>query len=194
MLPQVTQTTDKSGTRESIKNTMQHGVTHEQLVDVAAKWLRGHALINGRKVKCGIVASEIRTRVDESPDAIGWYSGSHTVIVECKVSRSDYYRDKSKWFRKKPQYGAGKYRYYLTPSGLLIPKGLPEGWGLLEWDGKRVAVVLEATKQLQNEHGRDSDMKILASICQRLLGRGDSAPILFGDNDEFGATNHDAAG
>ncbi len=91
------------------------------------------------------------------------------MTVECKVSRSDYYRDKSKVFRRQPELGSGKYRYYLTPVGLLVPKNLPEKWGLLEWNGKRVSVVREAIRQKQDEQGHGTDMSILASICQRLI-------------------------
>ncbi len=106
-------------------------ITHDFLVAKAAYWLE-----NSRK--CYIVISE-KGIADEIPDSIGFGPRGWSILVECKVSKSDFYADKKKPSRQgKP--GLGQERWYLTPPGLLNTDSLPEGWGLLEYrttKGKR---------------------------------------------------------
>ena len=108
-------------------------MTHGDLVQVAARWLR-----NTRK--CGVVLVERGTW--EIPDAIGW--GPHPatcVLVEVKVSRSDFLADAKKPHRIHP--GAlGRERWYLAPSGLLHPEDIQKPWGLLAWTGKVCRVLV----------------------------------------------------
>lgn len=112
-------------------------MTHAELVERAGIWLR-------RTKRCPIVATELTTSTSETPDAIGWHAIRGSYLVECKISREDYYADKAKLFRRYPDQGLGEFRYYMTPPGLLVPSGLPEGWGLLEVRGQRVHVVRES--------------------------------------------------
>jgi len=88
------------------------------------KWLRGTR-------KCWVVASETYAPLTEIPDAIGWISGS-SFLIECKASRSDFLRDKTKRSRKFSEIGLGNYRFYMAEPNLIKPEELPEGWGLLE--------------------------------------------------------------
>ena len=107
------------------------GITHDVVVDRAAKWLKS--------IGCGAVLSELRThtRSGEQPDAIGWRDGV-SILVECKTSRSDFFRDAKKRFRIQPELGMGDWRFYMCPDGVLTPEDMPEGWGLLSIKSKRV--------------------------------------------------------
>ena len=70
---------------------------HHALCDVAERWLRNAM---GCRIVLGGVAS---TR--EIPDAIGWsnsYKGGYgSIVVECKRSMSDFYRDRKKKIRSR---------------------------------------------------------------------------------------------
>jgi len=105
--------------------------THSQLVEVAYKWL-----IKNRR--CGVAFKELNTSCcnGEYPDAIGFTMGAHSVLVEVKVSRSDFLSDKKKSFRKNPNHGMGTNRFYMCPSELIQVKDLPPGWGLVWVDVK----------------------------------------------------------
>ena len=143
-------------------------MSHDDLVERAVRWLK-----NSRR--CPVVLSEVSAFAPtgsngkiEMADAIGWSpswvsvtAGERphgwrntelsvcSVLVECKVSRTDWYADRSKVFRKQPELGMGQERWFLTPRGLIDPsrqKLLP-GWGLLEVRGRIVKRVVEPTPQ-----------------------------------------------
>src|SRR5256885_12853460 len=99
-------------------------MTHTQLVERAVRWLRGY--------RCGVVLSEQACVSGEMPDAIGWKRACHSVLVECKVTRSDFLADRGKPFRLKPEKAVGCERFYLAPGDLVRVEELPTGWGLLE--------------------------------------------------------------
>jgi hypothetical protein len=94
--------------------------THSDLVEIAYKWL----LKNG---SVGVAFKELRSCSDEIPDVIG-FDSSQSVLIECKVSRSDFLQDKNKPHRAK---GMGVWRYYCCPEGLIKKDELPERWGLI---------------------------------------------------------------
>ena len=75
----------------------------------------------------------------ECPDVIGWRDG-HSILIECKVSRSDYLADRKKKFRAKPEMGMGDARLFLAPPGVIRPDELPQGWGLLVAEDGKVRV------------------------------------------------------
>ena len=79
-------------------------MTHAQLVEKAVRWLR--------RYRCGVVLSEQACVSGEMPDAIGWKRACHSVLVECKVTRSDFLADRAKPFRLKPEQGVGCERFY----------------------------------------------------------------------------------
>lgn len=107
--------------------------THAQLCAIAAKWLRRPHSGGGHG--CTFAFTECRSGTHgEAPDAIGfraagWLDGS--VVVECKVSRSDFLADAKKPHRREPGDGMGRWRYFLAPEGVVKPPELPAGWGLL---------------------------------------------------------------
>src|SRR4051794_14342069 len=98
-------------------------MTHQDLIKVAQRWLTNTA-------HCAVVLTELSTSAGEIPDAIGWY-GRNSILVECKISRGDFFADKDKPSRRAERVLGGK-RFYLTPKGLVEPEEVPEGWGLLE--------------------------------------------------------------
>lgn len=104
--------------------------THDELVNRAVRYLK-----NTRR--CGVVFHEFVTGASEIPDAIGWRSGgTHSILIECKASRSDWLADKKKHGRKVTQRGwagLGYQRYYLVPPDLVTPEEMPPYWGLLVW-------------------------------------------------------------
>src|ERR1700674_1224681 len=100
-------------------------VTHAKLVSMAVRWLR--------RYRCGVVLSEQACVSGEMPDAIGWKRANHSVLVECKITRTDFLADRAKPFRQKPEQGVGSERFYLTPPALVSLEELPAGWGLLEF-------------------------------------------------------------
>src|SRR5215469_15251058 len=117
-------------------------MTHSQLVRLAEEWLR-------KRYRCGIVLSEQSCASGETPDVIGWKGSStpprakpktardgdpgscRSVLVECKISRADFFADQEKPFRKQAESGMGCERFYLVPCGLIEKHELPPAWGLL---------------------------------------------------------------
>ncbi len=66
--------------------------THGELVERAGRWLRNSAVIPGfrlvhkRKVKCGVVLTEMVSNAQETPDAIGCATAPSTTEVNVKVT------------------------------------------------------------------------------------------------------------
>lgn len=135
-------------------------MTHSQLVASAAEWLR--------RYRCGIVLSEQACVSGEMPDAIGWKRACHSVVVECKISRADFFADQEKPFRQKPELGLGCERFYLTPAGLLHPEELPRGWGLLESAGRTVHVIRRSARNLRTVIGFRHEMNLLLASLRRV--------------------------
>src|SRR5699024_9478369 len=73
----------------------------------------------------------------EIPDILGLRPHGN-VLIEVKVSRADFKRDRLKKGRSNECLQLGFRRLYLTPKGLLKVGELPEGWGLIEWNGKDI--------------------------------------------------------
>ena len=46
--------------------------------------------------------------------------------------------DKKKIFRREPEFGMGCYRLYLCPPEIIKEENLPDGWGLLWINGKKI--------------------------------------------------------
>jgi hypothetical protein len=135
-------------------------MSHEQLVKRAEEWLRSYG--------CSLVLSEQACVSGEMPDAIGWKASCHSVLVECKVSRSDFLADRTKPFRSKPALGLGCERYYLVPKGLLQPAELPEGWGLLEPSAGKVLVAQCSRRDLRSARGMRYEMNLLLASLRRV--------------------------
>jgi hypothetical protein len=106
--------------------------THSDLVEIAYKWVMKNA-------SCGFAFKEFKSLAEEQPDVIGFGSSGHSVLIECKASRSDFLADKRKPFRVNPQLGMGSQRLYCCPAGLIKVDELPEGWGLIYVDDNKKA-------------------------------------------------------
>jgi hypothetical protein len=107
-------------------------MTHSELCEIAKKWLLRPNSQGGHG--CHFALSECRSGWDgEMPDSIGFRAATRetdTVVVEVKVSRSDFLADAKKPHRADGE-GMGLYRYYMCPEGLIQPDEVPERWGLL---------------------------------------------------------------
>jgi hypothetical protein len=101
-------------------------LTHKDLVGIAYNWVL-------KNTRCGVAFRELVTcnNVGECPDVIGFGYFGFSILIECKISRSDFCKDKNKRFRKMPRYGMGSQRFYCCPTGLLKVEDLPDGWGLI---------------------------------------------------------------
>jgi hypothetical protein len=135
-------------------------MTHAQLVEQAVAWLRSY--------RCGVILSEQACISGEMPDAIGWKRASRSALVECKISRADFLADRDKPFRQKPDLGLGCERFYLTPPGLLEPKELPPGWGLLEVRKRKVEMVRRSARDLRTAAGLAYEMNLLLASLRRV--------------------------
>ncbi len=94
---------------------------HSTLVAIGVRWLSR---------QCSVVLYEFATPADENPDVNGWAPGSGSILIECKLSRSDFLKDATKTARRNPRAGMGHRRYYLCPPDLIQVKDLPPKWGL----------------------------------------------------------------
>lgn len=148
-------------------------MTHDDLVKIAEKWLL-------KTRKCSFAFRElVCNATSEIPDAIGFRDGG-SILVECKVTRADFLSDKKKFFRLHGWQGAGTFRMYLCPEGIIKPEDLPPKWGLIWVDGRGKARQIVGPKgnawsdsvefihesNLRAEHG------MMASALRRLHLRG----------------------
>lgn len=136
-------------------------MTHAQLVRAAETWLR--------KQGCRIVLSEQTADSGEVPDAIGWRADCHSIVIECKVSRSDFLSDQRKRARQKSGMAMGRERLYLAPVDLIKVEELPRGWGLLEIFGREINVVVRPRANFSlKEDGLRSEMALLLASLRRV--------------------------
>jgi len=97
-------------------------MSHALCVKMASEYMQKRA---------DVVLPEFFCHNSELPDVIAFTTRDSTVI-ECKVSRSDFLKDKNKPFRINANQGMGDYRFYCAPKGLIKQEELPRGWGLIE--------------------------------------------------------------
>jgi len=135
-------------------------MTHPQLVQKAVAWLRSY--------RCGVVLSEQACISGEMPDAIGWKRACHSVIIECKITRSDFLIDREKPFRQKPELGLGCERFYLTAATMLRAEELPLGWGLLECHNRKISMVRPSAKNFRTAVGFKYEMNLLLASLRRV--------------------------
>lgn len=135
---------------------------HQQLCDKAVAWLKRPRSSGGPG--CHMAVSEIASGYNgEVPDAIGFRAtGGHrmpcngSVLVEAKISRSDFLADKKKPHRTNPHKGIGNWRYYLCPEGVISPEELPEKWGLI-YITKRGAIKPVVGPATERRYGKCHD-------------------------------------
>ncbi|MGM3159926.1 adenylosuccinate synthase [Dickeya undicola] len=117
-------------------------MTHGELNEIAKRWLLRPESQKGPGCKVAFV--EVAAVGDsERADAWGyrWGHGACSVLIESKVSRSDFLRDRNKPHRHTG--GMGDFRYFICPEGIITVNDLPDRWGLL-WVNKRGHVKLMA--------------------------------------------------
>jgi hypothetical protein len=135
---------------------------HARLIRCAVEWLR-------YQYRCGIILSEQYCVTGEVPDVIGWKGHCKSVLVECKVSRSDFLADAGKPFRQDPEAALGSQRLYLAPEGLIAAQELPADWGLLECKGREVHLkVRPSRKDLRSPVGLMKEMNLLLASLRRV--------------------------
>ncbi len=135
---------------------------HAHLVARAADWLRS-------RYGCGIVLSEQYCASGEVPDVIGWKASCQSVLVECKVSRSDFLADAHKPCRLAPEESLGSKRLYMAPAGIIAADELPKHWGLLECKGREVQLVVKPGKaDLRTHIGLMKEMSLLLASLRRV--------------------------
>jgi len=137
-------------------------MTHAELVERAAKWVRRHDR-NLYVPNCSLVLAELVTAAGETPDVIGFGHGS-SVLVECKTSRADFLRDKNKRFRIYPDQGMGQQRLYLADPGVVEPEDLPRHWGLLRPSARGCVMIVQPDRQ---EYNHQAEAMILLSLLRR---------------------------
>lgn len=140
-------------------------MTHDDLVERAVKWLKNPSK---HKSGCGVAVPELVSYASESPDAIGWYGGNGSHLIECKVSRSDFLADKKKIHRHGPC--AGQYRWYLCPPSLIKPEETPETWGLLYCHADRITV--EKIADQNPNRSLHQEIRMMYSLLRRVSVRG----------------------
>jgi hypothetical protein len=127
---------------------------------MAVAWLR--------RYRCGVVLSEQACASGEMPDAIGWKSGCHSVLVECKASRPDFLADALKPWRQEPEQGLGAERYYMAPRRMILPDELPAGWGLLEVSQREIEITKRSAKNQRSTAGFQHEMNMLLASLRRV--------------------------
>ncbi|ENI4488022.1 hypothetical protein ABXZ88_003906 [Vibrio fluvialis] len=146
-----------------------------------------HAIRWMKKQGFSVVASNIRAAQSrEIIDAIG-FRDLCSILIESKVSRSDFLADRKKPERQKGAKGLGTYRFYICPVGLIDPQEvLPLGWGLLYSDGKKVVeefkpkgnhwpmanddfALFSEWIPFQHEVNERAERSMLFSLCRRLV-------------------------
>lgn len=139
-------------------------MTHEDLVKRAVAWLRKPSR---NRSACGIAVPELVSFCNEQPDAIGWFGGGWSIMIECKVSRSDFLADKSK---PRQHCGVGHRRFYMCPPGLIKPDEVPVGWGLLYCHDNRITV--EVTAPENENRNFIGELAMMYSLLRRVEVRG----------------------
>jgi hypothetical protein len=94
-------------------------MTHSELVKIATTWARG---------RHDVVLEERSSGNGELPDIMA-FNYRWSTMIECKVSRADFFADKRKITRVVQENCLGNYRIYCCPKGLLSEDDIPEKMG-----------------------------------------------------------------
>lgn len=137
-------------------------LTHDELCRKAATWLK-------KRHHCRFVVTQKCIMTDEHPDVIGWVGRGDSWLIEVKISRADFVRDAKKFHRQYPEKGMGDYRFYLAPAGIIKREDLKDGWGLLEWDGRKIIKVIESTRQ-PGKHHKEELRRLISLVVNRNFG------------------------
>lgn len=117
------------------RNIIDEKFLHIDLIHYGSKWLNK----NGHE-NCSIVVSEQRCAGhSEICDIIG-FNHQHSVMIEVKVSRSDFFKDSKKPHRS--ELGIGNFRFYLCTPDIISPNEVPDKWGLLYYVNGKIEVIV----------------------------------------------------
>ncbi|GAB6037177.1 hypothetical protein JCM15519_17360 [Fundidesulfovibrio butyratiphilus] len=133
--------------------------THAELVERAKRWLRGQ--------RYAVVVGEVSSLAGEFPDAMGFAATLPSCLVECKASRADFRADAKKYFRRRPERGMGRLRYYLTPPGLISPDEVSTPWGLLYAHPSKI-VVAKQPEHVTDLRVAENDAALMISLLSRV--------------------------
>ena len=117
-------------------------MTHNELVDLSHKFVL-------KNMSCGFAVKEIKTVEKEIVDVLGFGAHNHSILIEVKVSRQDFLKDAKKSFRKNPEEGVGKYRFYCCPKDLIKIEDLPNNWGLIYCENNKLEIVYNKIKNFR---------------------------------------------
>ena len=121
------------------------------------KYLKKIAMIKLHYMGCMVVYPEVHAShffngIMDVVGAILRFNKVITMGIEVKVSRSDYFGQKQKYLAKreslmKDEKDGLNYKYFLTPVNLIKKDEVYQGWGLLEFNGKKVKKILDAPRK-----------------------------------------------
>jgi hypothetical protein len=140
-------------------------MTHDDIAQAAADWLHiPFQKIPLLETELANSWTEKRLRVD----VLGWVpKGNSFYIIEAKASRTDFLRGKEKF---------GRYRewcdlfYIATPQGLIDPRELDKGIGLLEVREVNDRLVVHCHRRASTcRMGDDKRMLMVGRANQKLL-------------------------
>lgn len=158
-------------------------LNHKEISNLAVNWLKRVNSQGGHG--CKFAVSEMKSGWSgEAPDAIGFRIENalvNTIVVEVKVSRSDFLADRKKPHRSGVEKGLGNWRYYMCPTGLIKPEDLPPKFGLLYVNKKGhiksivspfiTTNTTEREKALERmwfDSDRDREMFMMANLLARI--------------------------
>ncbi|WP_210515070.1 adenylosuccinate synthase [Pantoea ananatis] len=175
-------------------------MTHAELNDVAKRWLLRPE--SGKGPGCKVAFVEVGAVGDtERADAWGyrWGWNACSILVESKVSRSDFLRDRHKPHRQ--EGGMGDFRYFICHEGIINLSDLPERWGLL-WVNKRGHVKLMAghicclmgyswdgNRPLADLWRHDADMDVERGLLAYMVSRVGDPDALLQEQREYRRVN-----
>jgi len=113
-------------------------------------------------LKCGVVLKGLTAVTGETPAVIGWRDQHVSHLVACATTLSEFHSDRSKHYRNRSHLGLGIYRYYMCPSGLIMPDELPPKWGLLYVTPTKVLIKVKAERQDEYSHRAEIAMLVSA--------------------------------
>lgn len=132
-------------------------MTHQELVSRAMHW-------TNKTLKMPVVLYD-QDYGHEKPDVIG-FSGWKCSVIECKRTRSDFFRDQDKP-HVKWKISIGDTRWYFTPPKLVKIEELPEGYGLAECHDYQVRVIKKPTALKRTHYTLGAERNILFhALCR----------------------------
>lgn len=138
-------------------------MTHDDLVIRGVKWFKNN---QNSEMRFPIILPEYKCYANSIPDVIGLNHHS-TAVIECKVSRADYFADNNKGHRHY-RTQLGNYRYYLVPIGLINIDEVNEGWGLLYCHEHKITIEKES-QYFPIDTTRPQEYQVMYSIIRRLM-------------------------